>query len=175
MAKKKENAEDIKDVELINPLEDIDIPEWVPVDNWKPTEEQEIFKTVKGAIILDVSGFYGKETDPNLDAFIMSSKRAYNNENLRFHTIQYLNYFETYYDRDKLLPSIYCRLKYLIDYEAGYTKDAFFYDLNKYFMRGPISYLVGCMTRDNYSLHLTYRNKKNPALQYTDEVRLAYR
>ena len=154
---------------LIEPLEFIDVPEKVHIDEWKPEEDDYIFKTVKGAILLDVSGFYGKEQDLNLDAFIMSSKRTYNNPKMRLHTIHYLNYFEKFYDHDRILPSIYCSLKWLIDYEAGYTKEAFFYDLEKYIMRGPVSYLIGCLTRDNYALHLTYRNKKNPALQYTDE------
>lgn len=139
------------------------------IDMWQPEgPEDEIFKTVRGAIMLDVSSFYQMEPNAQLDAFVMSTKRSYNNPEMRAHTVQYLNYFEKYYDLDRELPTIYCRLKYLIDYEPAYTKEAFLYDLIRYIMNGPISLKVGFMNRDNYSLNLTYKNLKNPNLQYSD-------
>ena len=98
----------------------------------------------------------------------MSSKRSYNNPKMREHTVKYLNYFEKFYDHGKELPMIYCRLKYLIDFEPAYTKEAFLYDLTRYIMNGPISLMIGFMNRDNYALNLTYKNIKNPNLQYSD-------
>lgn len=155
---------------LIDPVEffEGEQPDFIPVDEWVPTPEDEIFKTVKGAIMLPVSDFYGVEPCPSLDAFILKNKRSYNNPKLRAHLIQYLNYFEKFYDQDHELLFIYYRLKYLIDYEAGYTKEALFYDLEKYIMRGTVSLKISYMNNDNYDLHLTYRNKKNPVLQYSD-------
>ena len=143
---------------------------FIPIDEWTPTcPEDEVFKTVRGAIMLDVSSSYGyEEPNPQLDSFVMSTKRSYNNPDMREHTIQYLNYFEKFYDKDHELATIYCRLKYLIDCVPEYTKEAFLYDLTRYIMHGSISLKVGFMNRDNYSLNLTYKNIKNPNLQYSD-------
>ena len=154
--------------ELIQVMEECERPPFIPVDEWTPCPEDEIFKTTRGAIMLDVSSFYGMESNPQLDAFIMSTKRSYNNPEMRDHIIKYLNYFEKYYDTDHELPMVYCRLKYLIDYEPAYTKEAFIYDLHRYIMRGSISIKIGFMNRENYALNLTYRNIKNPNLQYSD-------
>lgn len=139
------------------------------VDDWVPEEEDKILKTIKGAIITDISSFYGMENNPNLDYFQMDSKRSYNNPKLREHTVHYLNYFLKYYDQDHELLAIYATIKYLIDYEPSYNKDAFFYDINRYIIHGPLAVKAEYMTRDNYQLTLSYSNKKNPSLQYTDE------
>lgn len=159
-----------KNKNLFEPMEFYEKPEFIPVDEWQPTcPEDEIFKTVRGAILLDVSGYFAlPEPNPQLDSFIMSAKRSYNNPDMRAHTVQYLNYFEKYYDREHELPAIYCKLKFLIDCEPAYTKEAFLYDLERYIMRGSVSIKVGFMNRDNYALNLTYKNQKNPNLQYSD-------
>jgi len=140
-----------------------------PVDEWTPSPEDQIFTTVKGAILMDISSFFGMTNNPNLDTFYLKSKRSYNNQKVREHTVHYLNYFEKFYDYDRELPSIYATIKYLIDYEPSYSKDAFFYDLKRYIIHGPMSYKIDKMNEDNYNLSLTYRNKKNPALQYLDK------
>lgn len=141
---------------------------FVPVDQWVEGPDDEVFKTVRGAIMLDVSNFFGMDQNPQLDAFIMSTKRSYNNPDMRAHTVHYLNYFEKFYDQDRELPMIYYRLKYLIDFEPAYTKEAFFYDLTRYIMHGSIAIKIDFMNRDNYALNLTYKNLKNPNLQYSD-------
>ena len=152
----------------IHGMVDVGPRQFIPVDEWTSTPEDEVFKTTRGAVMLDVSSFYGMEPNAQLDAFIMSTKRSYNNPEMRDHIIKYLNYFEKYYDQDHELPMVYCRLKYLIDYEPAYTKEAFIYDLHRYIMTGPVSIKIGFMNRDNYALNLTYRNVKNPNLQYSD-------
>jgi len=155
--------------ELLEPMEFHDPIPFEPIDTWEPKcPEDEVFKTIRGAIMLDVSSFYGMEPNAQLDAFIMSAKRSYNNPEMRAHTVQYLNYFEKFYDKEHELPMIYCRLKYLIDVEPAYNRDAFLYDLTRYIMNGSISLKIGFMNRDNYSLNLTYKNLKNPNLQYSD-------
>lgn len=154
---------------IIRPLEYHEKGEFIPIDQWVPTSPEDyVFKTARGVVMLDVSSFYGMESNPQLDAFVMSTKRSYNNPEMREHIIQYLNYFEKYYDIDHELPAIYCMLKYLIDYEPAYTKEAFIFDLKRYIMNGSVSTKIGFMNRDNYSLNLTYRNVKNPNLQYSD-------
>lgn len=153
---------------IINPIDYHEKEEFIPVDIWEPQPGDEVFKTTRGAIMLDVSSFYGMESNPQLDAFVMSTKRSYNNPEMREHIIKYLNYFERYYDKDHELPAVYSMLKYLIDYEPAYTKEAFIYDLTRYIMNGTVSIKIGFMNRDNYSLNLTYRNVKNPNLQYSD-------
>ena len=138
------------------------------VDDWVPNEEDMLLKTIKGAIIADISSFYGMENNPNLDYFQMDSKRSYNNPKLRHHTVHYLNYFLKYYDKEHELLSVYAAIKWLIDYEPAYNRDAFFYDLQRYIIFGPLAIKADYMTRDNYQLTLSYSNKKNPSLQYTD-------
>lgn len=154
--------------QLIYPFEELERVPFQPVDTWVPAPEDEIFKTVRGAIMLDVSSFYGMDQNAQLDAFVISTKRSYNNPEMRAHTTHYLNYFEKFYDFDHELITIFCRLKYLIDYEPAYTKEAFLYDLNRYIMNGSIYMKFSFMNEDNYSLNLTYKNLKNPNLQYSD-------
>ena len=131
------------------------------IDEWVPDPEDMVFKPAKGAIMLDVSSFFGMEPNAQLDAFITGTKRSYNNPSMRDHTIQYLNYFEKYYDTEHELVTIYCRLKYLIDFVPAYSREAFFYDLSRYIMDGSISLKVGFMNADCYALNLTYRNLCN--------------
>ena len=98
----------------------------------------------------------------------MNAKRSYNSADMRAHTVQYLNYFEKYYDQDKELVSIYSRIKYMIDAVPAYTKEAFLYDLTRYIMNGSIRLKAGFLVNDCYTLNLTYKNLKNPNLQYSD-------
>lgn len=155
--------------ELVDPLIPCVKDEFIPVDSWEPSSpEEELFRTTKGIIVLNVSKFFNMEQNAQLDAFVMSTKRSYNNPEMRDHIVKYLNYFERYYDRDLELAMVYCRLKYLIDYEPNYGADAFIYDLHRYIMTGTVSMKLGFMNRDNYSLNLTYKNVKNPNLQYSD-------
>lgn len=147
-----------------------DFPERPPIDEWKPeSDDDRVFYTTKGAILMDVSSFYHlEERNPDLDAFYLDSKRAYNGEMVREHIADYLNYFEKFYDFDHELPSIYASIKYMIDYEPSYGKDALFYDISRYFINrlSPIFIKLNKMNEDCYCLQLTYRNKKNPVLQY---------
>lgn len=158
-----------KDNKLYEPITFSPVMEKPLVDEWQPTQEDMIFTTVKGAILMDVSSYYGMVNNPNLDTFYLKSKRSYNNEKVRDHMVHYLNYFEKFYDFDKELLGIYATVKYLIDYEPSYSKDAFFYDIKRYIIHGALSFKVDFMNEDNYNLSLTYRNKKNPALQYLDK------
>lgn len=156
-------------IDLYNPFVPVELPERPPVDEWEPQEEDKVFKQIKGAILMDVSSFFHlQERDPDLDAFSLEAKRAYNGDVVREHITKYLNYFEKFYDYNHELPAIYASLKYLIDYEPSYGKDALFYDISRYFInrQSPIVIKLDHMNEDNYNLELTYRNKKNPVLQY---------
>lgn len=155
--------------QLFEPIIFLDKVERPPVDEWVPSEEDMIFKTVKGAIVTDISSFYGMDQNPNLDSFYLAAKRSYNNQKLREHLVHYLNYFEKYYDHDRELPTIYATIKYLIDYEPAYTKEALFYDIRQRIIYGSLNAKADRMVRENYQLDLEYTNKKNPALQYTDK------
>jgi hypothetical protein len=151
----------------MNPISFIDKNIFIPVDEWIPEEQDVIFRHTKGAMVLPVSKFYGMESG-NLDYFILSTKRCYNNDDMRNHCAHYLNYFEKFYDLDKELLMIYYHLKYLIDFEQGYTKETFIYDLKKYILSPVMLLKLEYMNTDNYSLLLNYRNKDKPALQYTE-------
>lgn len=149
---------------------DKEFPKEIPfVDDWIPEEKDIIFKTQKGYIYTPIGDFYGLD-DPNhiINRFYLSNKRSYNSVELREHICLYLNYFEKYFDWDKELAMIYVRMKYLIDYEQNYNKQAFIYDLQRYILHSDIFLKVDSMVRKNYSLNLVYMNKKNPVLQYQD-------
>ena len=141
----------------------------VNIDDWVPLPGDEIFRHTKGAIILPVSRFYGMPDNPNFDCFVLSTKRCYNSDEVRGHCCQYLNYFEKFYDIDHELLSIYYYIKYMIDCEPRYTKDIFKADLNRYNFGNTILMKVREMVIANYQLNLTYKNKSNPGLQYTNK------
>jgi hypothetical protein len=147
-----------------------------------------VFSHTRGAIIANIASVYGMPENSGINYFMMAPKRCYNSDTkikkdpktnedkviigFREHNTTYLNYFEKFYDRDHRLLYIYARLKYYIDYQEGYGEDNFINDLVRYLidhMASPIlHYNIGCMNRDNYNIHLSYRNNKNPCLEYTD-------
>ena len=143
----------------------------IPVDQWTPDEQDKIFKTCKGALVLPVSKYFNLEEDPSLDRFVLSTKRCYNGDTMHVHLPLYMNYFEKFYDNDRELLITLFRFKYLIDYESNYTKEAFIFDLRRYILSDSLMIKVHMMNEDNYCLELDkkkYRNDKNPCLQYTD-------
>lgn len=142
---------------------------FIPVDKWEPRPQDMYFKTIRGALIMDVSGYLGQEPNMDLDSFILSTKRSYNSVKMRDHMVQYLNYFETYYDTGHELQVIMSRIKYMIDCEPYYSKEAFIHDLKRYLMTGRIALMVKIMVEDNFLLNLTYKNQKNPNLQYNNK------
>ena len=142
----------------------------IPVDQWVPDEQDQIFRTCKGALVLPVSKYFNVEND-SLDRFILSTKRCYNGDKMLYHLPLYMNYFEKFYDTDKELLITLFRFKYLIDYQKDYTKEMFMNDLRRYIMSDSIMIKAHMMNEDNYCLHLDqkkYKNDKNPSLQYTD-------
>ena len=144
---------------------------FIPVDSWVPEEQDRIFKTTKGSLNIPIDKILGIENN-NFNTFILSTKRCYNGDTMLFHTPLYLNYFEKFYDPDHELLVIMCNIKYMIDYQAGYTKEMFFSDLNRYIMSSSIMMKAHMMNDDNYMLNLDakkYRNEKNPTLQYSDK------
>ena len=158
----------MKGKQLIDPMVFRDQDKFVFVDDWVPRPEDMLFKTVKGYIITDVSDYYGAKPNMELDAFVMPSKRSYNSPTMREHIVRYVNYFEKYYDTDRLLYSAYCKIKYMIDCEPGYTKEMLFYDIMRYIVRGPIEFLTWVMVQENYRLNLNYKSRTSPSLQYTN-------
>ena len=90
---------------------------------------------------------------------------------MRDHIAKYLNYFEKYYDSDHELWSIYAYLKLLMDTQTSvYTPQRFLSDLTRMILNPYCSIFakVNQMNEENYYLKLTYRNNRNPALQYTE-------
>lgn len=155
---------------LVIPIEFGHFPSNKPfIDEWEPAPEDMLFNYVKGAIILPTAEFYGVK-DTSLNSFVLSPKRCYNSPEMGRHMTLYLNYFEKFYDPEHELISLYYQIKYFIDIQKEkYTVQNFMDDLYRYFMRGSIFYKAKCLTADNYTLNLTYRNTKNPGLQYNDK------
>lgn len=155
---------------LINPIVVVPQRIIIPCDEWIPMPEDLIFKQVKGAIIVPVSDFYGIEDKGDLNYFHLDIKqRCYNSDDMRMHFTHYVNYFERFYDTEKELLSIYCHMKYLIDFVEEYNIKAFIFDIKKYILGPSILYKVKRMNNDNYSLNLNYKNIKNPGLQYNNK------
>ena len=159
---------------------------FVPVDSWKPeSEEQRIFKEVKGALIAPIHQFYGLDEKSDINFFVLNPKKCYNSNTkvkddgsisigFREHCSNYLNYFEHFYDKDHYLLGIYANIKYYIDcYGDSYTEDNFVRDLNRYIISdvsNPIlHYGIHTMNMDNYiCMSSSYKNTKNPCLEYRD-------
>ena len=144
----------------------------IPVDQWVPEPQDMIFQTSKSALLVPISQYYG--VDPNtssLDAFIIGTKRSYNGPAMRYHLPHYMNYFEKFYDEDKEMYINYCRFKYIIDYQEGYTKEAFIQDIKRYLLCPSILNKFVAMNEDNYIPMdaKKYVNEKNPSLVYNDE------
>lgn len=146
-------------------------PEFIPVDQWVPQPEDLIFQTNKRVLIVPISQYYGLQPDCNLDSFAIGTKRAYSGEAMREHLPHYLNYFEKYYDLDKEVYVQYCRFKYLIDYQSGYTKENFIHDIKVYLLNPGLLNKFFAMNEDNYVPMDTkkYVNEKNPSLVYNDD------
>lgn len=140
------------------------------VDEWQPTEDQILFRYSKNSIILPIANYYKMNYavgETPLDHFIMSPKRCYNK--IKDHFCRYLNYFESYYDREKELFVIYAKIKFILDYNFC-TKEDFFQMLDLYIFRNAfLKYKVRLMNEDNYRLSLAeYKNEKDPILCYTN-------
>lgn len=144
--------------------------QFIPVDEWVPEECDKIFKHTKGAMIIPVSEVFGcGGINTGFDYFILSPKRCYSSIKLREHFTHYLNYFEKYYDTDKELISVYAQIKYLIDFEKGYTKEALAFDIDRYILSDSLMYKITLMNRDNYQLDLNYSKVKNACLEYNNK------
>ena len=140
--------------------------EFVAVDDWVPEPEDKIFRHTKDFIIVPISKYYN--VDDVIDYFNISKKRCYNDHKMREHITRYINYFLKFYDTNHELYYIYANLKYLMSLDE-YDKKAFFYDIKKYVFSLSMRIKINAMNRDNYSLSLKYKNKKDPALQYTNK------
>lgn len=144
--------------------------QFIPVDEWVPEECDKIFKHTKGAVIVPVSHLFGgEESISGFDYFMVSPKRCYSSQDLREHFTHYLNYFEKFYDDDKELISVYGRIKYLIDFEKGYTKEALAFDVDRYILSPSLMYKLTLMNRDNYMLDLNYNKAKSVCLEYNNK------
>ena len=150
---------------------------WAEVDSWYPSNEDDIIvKQTRNALILPVSKFYGLENNSMvLDNFILTPKRCYNSMEVRRHMCRYLNYFEKFYDKEHELLFNMFRIKVLIDIGVPennnyrqYTLNEFLGDLKTYILSESIYNKTWRMIKDNYKLELTYKNKSNEGLQYSD-------
>ncbi len=143
---------------------------FIPVDCWIPRPSDIIFTPSKGFITVPIAGIFCGSTDEKpIDLFYLNTKRCYNN--MRDHIALYLNYFETFYDSDHELWALYGDIKILMDTQTSiYSRERFMSDIIRMFLnpRGTIFAKVNQMNEENYYLRLTYRNNRNPALQYTD-------
>ena len=143
--------------------------EFIKIDDWKPEEEDKVFKHVKRAIILPIQEVLGLEpgTADFLDSFALP-KKGHNSVKIRNHMTHYLNYFEKFYDQDHELLTVYSQIKYIMDIKVKYSEDQLFFDIKRYLFNPSLMLKLRFLNDDNYCLNLTYVNKKEAALQYTN-------
>lgn len=162
----------------------VSAPEFVPVDSWVPDKGDMVFEHAKGVIIVpEIAQMYGVGDNSPISWFVMSKKKCYNSNTInkndgsvsigfRDHCTKYLSYFEKFYDREHELVSIYAHIKYCIDYDESYTEESFCTDLFRYIINHESAITlhnkVDKFVKDNFYKHLTYKNTKNPCLEYSD-------
>lgn len=139
------------------------------IDDWVATGNDVIFKNVKRYFIAPVSAFWRSDPRAGLDMFDLAAKKCYNSQEMRDHMCHYINYFEKFYDQEKEYLTVLCRIRFMMGYGTGYTKNSFIYDIRRYMLSDSIISKVTRMVNDNYRLTLNYKSITNPALQYTDE------
>lgn len=146
---------------------------FIPVDRWMPKPDDAIVHFQKGVMYAPISAFSGVFLDPEMrfDYFTLAAKKCYNSPAMREHLYQYINYYETFYDRDKEYLAILFRLKTFIDKNEScvYNQDYFFNDMDRYILKSSIETKVAKMVEDNYKLDLNYTNAKSPSLMYTNQ------
>lgn len=152
---------------------------WCEVDKWYPLYGEEHFTHTRNSINLNVSDFYGECNKPSqiLDTFMLTPKRCYNSDEIRKHICRYLNYFERFYDKEHELIFMMQRIKIAIDIGVwdinlngyrDYTCEEFLHDIKTYILSPSIYNKVWRMVECNYKIDLTYKNKANEGLQYTN-------
>ena len=162
-----------------------------PIDMWVPqTPGDRLFTHIRGAIIAPIHKLFGlADNDPAntmLDYFYVTAKRCYNSDTkmkdgklsigFRDHCVNYINYFEKFYDDELQLLHLYSHLKYFMDCQTDYySLEMFLHDLWKYFINPNASYQaqylnykIDKMNIEQYNLELNYKNNKSPVLEYTD-------
>ena len=149
----------------------IDLTDTPEVDKWKPENpDDEIFKSIESRIYAPLHIFFNNLNDnASINFFNLKAKRCYNGEEVRQQFVDYINYFEKYYDKEHELLINYAHIKYMIDYVDLYTQEDLFDDIFKYIFTPVMLTKIDLMVRRNYQLNLNNgKRTNNISLQYTD-------
>ena len=135
---------------------------FIPVDNWKPTENDIIFRHLKDEFIVPISQFLNVPENMRLDCFSLKPKRAYKRLEARQHFCHYLNYFEKFYDKDRELVAIYSQIKCMIDGSNGeYTKEFWKY-------REKVDRIIDMVKPYAQEISVVWDNDEDRFLEYKD-------
>lgn len=148
----------------------------IPVDEWDTekypiSDNDRIFREIRNEIILPVAEFFeqGDDDKKSLDYFVLSPRRTYKSDGAKEHICRYLNYFEKFYDENKILLAIIYKIKINIDYFPEYDKNEFINDINRYIIQNnDLLCLVMRFVNDNYMMSLHSGNTNTPNLQFED-------
>ena len=145
----------MNDKELMQVVQRVNPPKIPFVDDWRPESlDQMVFTEKKGIIKAPIHKYYGLAEDNAIDIFSMSSKSCYDGVTkqkkdgtwsicFREHCCQYLNYFEQFFDKDKLLLFLYAKVKYMIDaYPVEYNVSSLIWDLRRFFISDKMSTIL---------------------------------
>lgn len=149
----------------------IDLTNTPEVDKWKPENpDDEIFKSTESRIYVPLHVFFNNLNDnASIDFFNLKAKRCYNGDDVRQQFVDYINYFEKYYDPEHELLVNYAHIKYMIDYVDLYSQEDLFDDIFKYIFTPVMLTKIDLMVKRNYQLNLNNgKRTNNISLQYTD-------
>lgn len=125
------------------------IKKFINVSDWEADPDDIIVNQINDYILIPVAKYFNAEQ--TMDYFSVRSKKGYNKIKVRSLLIHKINYFLKFYDIDKELLSVYANIKYLIDCEPNYSKEALFYDIKRYIINGPsIALKMDYMNKDNF-------------------------
>ena len=171
--------------EMMKVYEKVAIPEFIHIDEWRAcNDEDRIFTEIKGAVIAPIHAFHNMKEGNYIDYFYMNVRGCYNSDTtvkdgevklgFREHLVNYLNYFEKFYDTEHQLLALYAQFKWCIDfYGETYDINTFMNDLYKYIISdeaNPIlHYNLRKMNKDNYiKMTSAKKDTRNPCLEYKD-------
>ena len=144
----------------------------IPVDDWVPSEEDRIVYHSGKVLIIDFDKIFNRPSTEKFKYFDLSCKEAYYSHIELI--IQYINYFEKFYDKDKELIMAYAKLKYTIDAKGVnfISRKSMIHMIKTILFTESLCNKIKQMSIDNYRVQLIdgakQAKKYAPVLQFTE-------
>jgi hypothetical protein len=156
--------------------EDCNKQKFIKVDEWEPTEQDNIIKYDNKLIIIPFDKIFNKQYIQALNTFIIKKdsyvKRLGNDPILGKGICHYINYFIKFYDNNNELLMTYAKLKYMIDRKSQKIKlKSYIKALYMILFTDSMKEKISKMIEDNYYIDLTSSDGKQytESLEFTNE------